>query len=304
MVDTPEINLSETLDELLFETDLTSVEIADEIGVSPTSITHYRQGESNPRLDTLVDLAAVLDVSLDYLILGEEDGAREVDTDPVFRSMDQSLLNARTQTSQYALFVSRIGQRLSDKVDEEVRKHLSENQSIHLSSGMVTRSELLTIEKHSQVSQLFVRSLPYNISETPGTFFRTVANNLSQGREYQYLFPKDADTDWNSVVQDLRRALVDHIGSDRAVRDNCHFRTTSHPMAVGYGLYQLAERDLEEDNAILYDFLDEHDYITRGTFGYIITPLSEIHGDVLMDEAHRSGATASFEELWREAEPV
>jgi transcriptional regulator with XRE-family HTH domain len=309
MVNSHKINLSETLDELLSETDMTSVQIAEELDISPTSLTHYRQGESKPRLDTVVDLAAILDVSLDYLILGKSHEAREVDTDPVLQYMDQSLHDAQTQTSQYASLVTRIGQRLSDRVDEEVKNHLSENSSDHQFPGMVTRDELMTLEKHSHVTRLLVRSLRYNIteatSETPGMFFTTVANNLCRGREYQYLLPKQVGKNWKSVVNDLRRALVNQIGSERAVRTNCHFRVTDHPVAAGYGLYQLVERDLQEDNAILYDFLDEHEYITRrGGFGYIITPSSDVQGDVIMDEIHQSGAAASFEELWRKADPV
>lgn len=309
MVNSREINLNETLDELLFETDLTSVEIAEEIGVSPTSMTHYRQGKSNPRLDTLVDLAAVLDVSLDYLIFGESSEDTDVDMDPVFRETDQSLRKPQTQTSHYASLVSRVGQRLSEKVDEEVGKQLSENPSRHHFPGTLTREELLSIEKYSHTSQLLVRSLRYDTfeatSETPGTYFTTVANNLSQGREYQYLFPERSDTDWEPIVNQFRQSLVDQIGSERTVHNNCRFRITSHPIAADYGLYQLTIQDLREDNAILYDFLDQQGYINgQGRFGYVITPSSNVQGGVIMDEVHRSGASASFEKLWHEAESI
>ena len=47
---------------------LTTVELAERVGVSPEMITQYYTTKKLPRLDTFVRLCEALDVSADYLL--------------------------------------------------------------------------------------------------------------------------------------------------------------------------------------------------------------------------------------------
>lgn len=47
---------------------LTTVEIAQKIGVSPEMVTQYKTTKKLPKLDTFKKLCEVLDVSADYIL--------------------------------------------------------------------------------------------------------------------------------------------------------------------------------------------------------------------------------------------
>lgn len=305
----PEIKLQEKLSELLMESDSSGAEVAREIGVSPASISQYRKGETQPSLDKLVALARALDVSLDYLVLGESEEAEEVSVGPIAKYMDQSLQEMQIRTAQHSALVAHIGRRLSKQLDDEIEKYLSEDPARRMYAGIVTNPETLSLEQHSDVTRLLLRTFHYNLletpSETPGEFFMTVANNLSQGRKYQYLLPQNVDTDWSTAVGKFRNILIDQINSESAVRNNCSFRVTSTPIFTGCVLYQLSVSDLEEDDPLLYDFLYENDYINPDSwFGYVSAPSLDVQGVMVMDDDHLSSSIVAFEQLWNEAEPI
>jgi DNA-binding XRE family transcriptional regulator len=54
---------------------LTQEQMAEELNVSPKHIGNIETGTRSASIDLLVDIALMLDVSLDYLILGREPGA-------------------------------------------------------------------------------------------------------------------------------------------------------------------------------------------------------------------------------------
>lgn len=54
--------------EALTQTKLKQKEIAERCGIHPSCITQYKNGESEPTLQTLFDLCKVLNVSSDYLL--------------------------------------------------------------------------------------------------------------------------------------------------------------------------------------------------------------------------------------------
>lgn len=47
---------------------LTQEEVAEKVGVSRTAVTRWEQGEIEPKISNLVEIANVLNVSTDYLL--------------------------------------------------------------------------------------------------------------------------------------------------------------------------------------------------------------------------------------------
>ena len=64
------LTLSQRLDEALQER--TASEVADKVGVTPTTLSAWRNGRRQPKTDQLHRLCEVLDVSSDWL-LGRSD---------------------------------------------------------------------------------------------------------------------------------------------------------------------------------------------------------------------------------------
>ena len=59
----------------------TAKEMSDMLLVSLRTYRHYESGHSSPNLDTLVKIADILDVSLDYLLCRDEFLAKHADED-------------------------------------------------------------------------------------------------------------------------------------------------------------------------------------------------------------------------------
>lgn len=53
---------------------LTQRELGDRIKMEPTQVTRYERGQFLPNAETLVSIAQVLQVSVDFLLTGETDG--------------------------------------------------------------------------------------------------------------------------------------------------------------------------------------------------------------------------------------
>lgn len=65
----------ERLRRLRRERDWSQGQLAQKIGIGTQRISKYERGLSSPPLDILVQIARVLEVSLDYLVAGKTNGA-------------------------------------------------------------------------------------------------------------------------------------------------------------------------------------------------------------------------------------
>lgn len=63
-----EIFLGERLKELRLEKGLTQRQVAEELGISSVAYLHYEKSQREPPLTLLADMAALFDVSVDFLL--------------------------------------------------------------------------------------------------------------------------------------------------------------------------------------------------------------------------------------------
>lgn len=61
-------NLPRSLKRLMFELDISQVQLADHLDVTRQSVHNYLMGNNEPSLQRLVQIADLMDVSLDELI--------------------------------------------------------------------------------------------------------------------------------------------------------------------------------------------------------------------------------------------
>lgn len=60
--------LGQRLKELRTSNGYTQKEIADKLGINSVTYLHYEKSQRQPPLDLLADIAALYDVSVDYLL--------------------------------------------------------------------------------------------------------------------------------------------------------------------------------------------------------------------------------------------
>ena len=64
--------LSKQIADLRKKQGMSQSQLAKELNVSPSTIGMYEQGRRVPDLDTLIAMARLFNVSLDYLVTGKE----------------------------------------------------------------------------------------------------------------------------------------------------------------------------------------------------------------------------------------
>ena len=64
--------LSKQITDLRKKQGMSQSQLAKELSVSPSTIGMYEQGRRVPDLDTLIAMARLFNVSLDYLVIGKE----------------------------------------------------------------------------------------------------------------------------------------------------------------------------------------------------------------------------------------
>ena len=64
--------LSKQITDLRKKRGMSQSQLAKELSVSPSTIGMYEQGRRIPDLDTLISMARLFNVSLDYLVTGKE----------------------------------------------------------------------------------------------------------------------------------------------------------------------------------------------------------------------------------------
>jgi len=66
------IDFGKNLTSIRKERQLTQLELANILDVQPRMVGRWEQGTAKPQFDYIIQLAQVLEVSLDYLLLGKE----------------------------------------------------------------------------------------------------------------------------------------------------------------------------------------------------------------------------------------
>ena len=61
------------------ELNLTQLELAKKLNVTDRAVSKWEQGEGNPDLTLIPEIAKILNVSLDYLIIGKEEPVISLD---------------------------------------------------------------------------------------------------------------------------------------------------------------------------------------------------------------------------------
>jgi transcriptional regulator with XRE-family HTH domain len=277
-------------------------EVARRVHISPSALSQYLHGRSEPSLTTLARLAEFFDTSLDYLVFGIERPREVVDLGPVTRYVDMALADLQARTSERANLVGRIARVLAAQIDAAATAMSAEGIAM---GGMISWNDLLVLERFSVQTDIVTLNLQKDIVTTPdgegaaGRFLPVTAGNLSRGYRYRYLLPA-APFDWVEMVVRYRRMLVRAGASEEAVSQRCLFRATEGAAYVGMALYKLAVNELRAAEPLLYEQVSNS--INAATqLGHVIPASDNLTADPLMDGLHLSMASKFFEQAWSQA---
>ena len=82
---------------------LTQAELAKQLNITASALGNYEQGRRLPSVETLVEMAAIFDVSLDYLLTGTEYHANDASSKKYPCPCTTCYWASLTQAAEYPL---------------------------------------------------------------------------------------------------------------------------------------------------------------------------------------------------------
>src|SRR5450755_787407 len=258
MVD--EIIFAQVLDDLLTEKFRRNrAELAKAAHVSPSALSQYTRRKATPSLEVLVHLADALDVSLDYLVFGQERSAPSPEIGYLSRHVETSLRQAETRSAAIKDLVSRTGARLGDAIRETVEAILDEDSQ---PGGLLNASEVTTVERCSQHTTIVTTTLDMDVlildpnsrdpASTPSLFGQLIADNISAGSRYEYFLPADSALDQEATL--LRQQISSLCAEDDDfMADHLRMFRVSSSCVPGFVMYKLSVSQLRRSDASIFD---------------------------------------------------
>jgi transcriptional regulator with XRE-family HTH domain len=272
-------------------------EICKRLGISQAVLSQYVHGKSTPRLNTLASLAQFFAVDLDHLVFGEPSvHPRPVDLGP-FEYIDKSLAGLHAKNDAYFSAVARITSSLAQEVENAARKVVDEYD---ISGGVIHDNDVLIIERYSEETCLVRLRLDFQfdaksgrpVTTMPGgRFLPLVAKNLSEGRKYVYVLPREV-RDWRAPVKEFRKVLASFGVDPAQIRDNCRIGVTGSPLVAGCVIYRLNRERMQSEHPHLSAQLELS--ITRDRkdtwLGCTLPPSTRLQANPVMDSYHLAQA--------------
>jgi transcriptional regulator with XRE-family HTH domain len=303
------IKFGETLKKIFKSQDFDKTKkiIADEAGISTSVLSQYINNKTKPSFESLINLANTLDVSLDYLVFGEDFSDTKIaDFGHIYHYIDKNLLDLQAKTDYQTWMLGRVARVLYDKMKKTVEETIAMIPPGSNHSGVLKDSEVLELETYSLETKIASTNLQYDMMDkkTPGRFLEVVAKNLFHRRNYQFILsqrhPKGEE--WSEIVANYLRLLRKEVDSAQIVNDLCEFRIARSPLPIGFGIYKLDEVVLMKEKPILFQMIEK--YIYQSRVGYVIPTNDQFHANPMMDTEILNLAIDGFEDYWKSGDLV
>ena len=119
--------LSKRLKQIRTEKKLTQQELADKIGVNRVTYTNWENGNREPELDKVVELATELNCTVDYLLGLDDTNPLDLlqDTEKLKNMSDDELNSLYKKLGENIAFIAEIAKRRFNHSDEDMKKMIS-----------------------------------------------------------------------------------------------------------------------------------------------------------------------------------
>jgi transcriptional regulator with XRE-family HTH domain len=241
--------------------------LASAAHISASALSQYVRGRATPSLAVLVDLAQALEVSLDFLVYGQ-DALSGADHTAWAQHLEDTIRRMTSEAASLRQLVDRIGIDISARLYEvatDVVKHSGAR------GGALTAAEVVQVERYSRYTRIAAVDLDTEVLlpresspdaiAAPGPFADVVAANILAGDGYEYIIPDSPQ--WirraRLIIKEVRKALECQVGSresDSAVAKNLHFFAGTEGLVPSYVIYILDRVSLQREKPLLYDLIE------------------------------------------------
>jgi transcriptional regulator with XRE-family HTH domain len=312
----PEVRFAQVLGQLLTERyKRNRAALAQAAHVSPSALSQYVRGKATPSLDVLVHLAGALDVSIDYLVLGEDQQSSNFEAGYLSSQLEAGIRRAQTDAAALHDLVARVGARLGQQIKAAAQELLPEAVS---GTGALTADEATMVEGCSLHTSIVTSSLDTEVlvlptgdneeTAAPGPFAEVVVKNIEEHQRYEYFLPQYHNLDHSAYL--LRQQVIEKSSLDPTEVDR-YLKIYHVPRACapGYLIYQVPITDLQRNAEVIYDRVAPFFATTASNPGmaHIVTvePASRSYRNfALLDANLVPGLLLELEELRRTSTPA
>jgi transcriptional regulator with XRE-family HTH domain len=173
--------------------------LADKAHISPSALSQYVRGRATPSLDVLVALADALDVSLEYLVFGNERATAPPELGFLAAHLESHIRASQARLGALHDLTARIGARLEESIQAAAKEILTEAATL---AGMITPADVFKLERCSNRVTVVTSDLSQEVLilqhsgeedvAAPSIFAHIVAENIREGSTYEYIVPQGA----------------------------------------------------------------------------------------------------------------
>ncbi len=311
MPDERDVKFQEILKELLEQSAASGAhrKLAEAIGVTPQTVSHYVTGRAKPSFDALIGIRTHFNVTLDHLVFGERAraAAAAADQQSLRADVRRALSEATDRAGRQRDMVARVGRALLGEV-ERVAQGLLENRENFGPAGFFTDQEAMAIESCAERTRIMIRSAPADIAVDergaagPGDYFPTLVDNLGAGRRYQFVF-YGAPSTYAPYAKAYRRLLGGAGLDPDALSRNLGFRVLDAELPAAVVIHDLDLSRLQRREPLLWERFRE-DGIVDGAFAYTAVRHQDALGGVVLYSPYLESAVRMFERDWQRADTL
>jgi len=235
--------------------------------VSPSALSQYARGRATPALAVLVDLAQALEVSLDYLVYGQ-DSSDGVEYATWAQHLEDMVRRMASEAASFRQLVDRVGIDLSSRMYDVVSEVVRQSGA---KGGALTTAELAQLEVFSirtriatvdlDADVLLARETSPDEAAAPGPFAKVVAANIVMGRSYEYIIPDNAHYIRRArlIVQEIQKAIGTQLAPKLAgpsVSSQLRFFVSTEGLVPSYVIYTLDHQRMVKEKPLLYGLIE------------------------------------------------
>lgn len=187
--------------------------LAGALYVSPSAISQYVCGRATPSLGALVQLANVLEVSLDYLVFGQEPAPAIPEVGHLVGHFESHTRSVEARGTSLHDLVARIGDRVVAEIRSTAEELLHDPRSV---GGTLNPDDIIQIERCSIRTTILTTDLSREVLvlkqqgaediAAPSMFGQLIADNIRSKVYYDYIVPKG--TAWRETAQYLHQEIA------------------------------------------------------------------------------------------------
>jgi transcriptional regulator with XRE-family HTH domain len=272
--------------------------LSEFLQVNEATVSHYVRGRAKPSFDTLIGIARFFNVSLDFLVFGEQPTATAID-DPgsVRAEVRRAVLESADMAGKHLDLMTRISRRLQTEIEHAAKELMSDPGNFG-PVGFITAAEAMTIEKYARRLRIITRVFQSDISGNKrGSFFEAVADNLRAGVRYDYLLCGSSEY-WQPQVAVFRRQAESAGISFEVLHNYLHFQVVDYEMPAAVAILDFDLQLLQRMEPIFWE-RQRHVISDQGSWSYMSVEREDAQGGVVIEPSYRESAIRLFERGWR-----